>query len=85
MLETSGITLTCGTAHSNLQWSAVTGFSGMGELLLIWTLPGTAIAIPARCFDDDGARRAARAFVHARMAELKARAEPAPSANPPPS
>jgi hypothetical protein len=36
VLEPSGITLTSRTSHSNLQWSAVTGISGMRDLLLIW-------------------------------------------------
>jgi hypothetical protein len=85
VLETSGITVNSRTSHSNLQWSAVTGLSGMRDLFLIRIVPGTAIAIFSRCFDDDGARKAARAFVQARMAEVKAPAEPAPSANPPPS
>lgn len=57
VLETSGITLTSGTSHSTWQWNAVTGFSGRRDLLLIWIVQGTAIAIPCRCLDDEGATR----------------------------
>ena len=85
VLETSGITLTSRTSQSNLQWSAVTGVSGMRDLLLIWISHGTAIAIPSRCFGDDGARDAAKAFVRARMADVKARVESGSPANPPPT
>jgi hypothetical protein len=85
VLETSGITLTSRTSKSTLQWSAVTGLSCWRDLVLIWIVQGTAIAIPARCFDDDGAREAAKAFARARMAEMKARAGSVPSANPSPT
>ena len=85
VLEPSGITLTSRTSQSNLQWSAVTGVSGMRELLLIWIVQGAAIAIPSRCFGDDGAHDTAKAFVRARMAEVKARAESGSSARPPPT
>jgi|SRR5215475_9695517 len=85
VLEPSGITLTSRTSQSNLQWSAVTGVSGMRDLFLIWIVQGAAIAIPSRCFADDGARGAAQAFVRARMAEAKARMESGSSASPPPT
>jgi hypothetical protein len=71
VLETSGITLTSGTSRSTWQWNAVTGFSGRRDLLLIWIVQGTAIAIPCRCLDDEGAREAVQAFVRARMAEIR--------------
>jgi hypothetical protein len=85
VLETSGITLTSRTSYSNLQWSGVTGISGIRDLLLIWIVQGAAIAIPSRCFGDDGARDAAKAFVRARMAEVQAHAESGSSADPPPT
>ena len=85
VLEPSGITLTGRTSQSNLQWSAVTGVSGMRDLLLIWIVQGAAIAIPSRCFADEGAREAAHAFVRARMAEVKAQAESGSPTNPPPT
>jgi hypothetical protein len=85
VLETSGITLTSRMSRSNLQWSAVTGVSGMRDLFLIWIVQGAAIAIPSRCFADEGARDAAHAFVRARMADVKVRVESDSPANPPPT
>jgi hypothetical protein len=85
VLETSGITLTSRTSKSTLQWSAVTGLSCWRDLVLIWIVQGTAIAIRSCRFDGDGAREAAKAFAHARMAEVKARAGSVPSANPSPT
>jgi hypothetical protein len=57
----------------------------MRDLLLIWIVQGAAIAIPCRCFADDGARDAAKAYVRMRMAEAKAPAESDSSAHPPPT
>ena len=85
VLETSGITLTSRTSQPNRQWSAVTGFSGRRDLLLIWISHGTAITISFRCFVDDGACEAAKAFVRGRMADAKSRVESGSSASPSPT
>lgn len=85
VLETSGITMASRTSQSNLQWSAVTAFSGRRDLFLIWISHGAAITIPFRCFVDDGAREAAKAFVRARIADAKSRVESGSSAGPSPT
>jgi hypothetical protein len=59
------------------------------KLLLLWVTPAVAVVIPMRCFGDEAASTAALAFIHARIAEAKAKlaeaaasSAPKPDANP---
>ena len=82
VLDKGGITVTGRLSQSTWQWCAVTGVTNKRDLFLLWVSQWSAIPIPGRCLSDDGARKAADAFVRAQVSEARAksRGPVAPSA-----
>jgi hypothetical protein len=67
--DQTGMTVTGSLSQSMWRWAAVKTVTCRGELLLVWTGPLRAVAIPLRCFADAAAFEAARAFIRARLSE----------------
>jgi hypothetical protein len=71
VLDASGVTLTGQISQAMWRWAAVSRFSSNKELLLIWIGQSTAVVIPRRSFASDSAWDAAKAFIRARLSELR--------------
>ena len=72
VFDATGITLTGQLSQAMWRWAAISGLTSEKGLLLIWIGPLTAVAIPLRAFESNGTSEAAKAFLRARLAEVRA-------------
>lgn len=70
VLDATGVTLTGQISQAMWRWAAVSRFTNEKQFLLIW-IGQSAVAIPRRCFENDRACEAAKAFIRARLSELR--------------
>jgi hypothetical protein len=67
VFDTSGITVTGQISQAMWQWPAITRFTCHGGLFLIWVGQSAPLAIPSSSFAGEAARKAAAAFIRARL------------------
>jgi hypothetical protein len=74
VFDATGITITVSGQLSQAmwRWAAISGLTSEKGLLLIWIGPLTAVAIPLRAFESNGTSEATKAFLRARLAEVRA-------------
>jgi hypothetical protein len=70
VLDATGVTLTGQISQAMWQWAAISRLSSEKQLLLIW-IGQSPVVIPHRSFASDSACDAAKAFVRARLAEVR--------------
>jgi hypothetical protein len=71
VLDASGVTLTGQISQTMWRWAAVSRSTCEKELLLIWIGQSAAVVIPRRSFASDRAWEAAKAFIRARLSEVR--------------
>jgi hypothetical protein len=67
VFDATGISLTGQISQATWRWAAATQFTVQSGLFLIWVGQSAPLVIPARSFGNDDARKAAAAFIRARL------------------